>query len=181
VLRQKFRSAIAGFERAFRRWPQVFRAGCLAAGDDAFRIMGQEGLHYDSNQVTDPKSWDYMAQQFDSPRPWDPRVPPYPYRLAERVVELPCIGEYAWTLSRETLHHFKRLAEEDMDRVHRAGGVFVLMCHQQRVGGDDELPREVLRHIFEVARTEHGAVFGTLRGLVAAVEAGEVAVRDRPV
>ena len=180
ALRRKLRSAIASFERAFQRRPQVFRAGCLAAGDDAFRIMGQEGLGYDSNKVADPKAWDYIAQRFDSRRPWDPRVPPYPYRIADGVVELPCIGEYAWTLSPETLHHFKRLAEHDMNEVRRVGGVFVLMCHQQRVGGDDELPREVLRHIFQVARQERGAVFCTLRELVAAIEAGDVAVRDQP-
>jgi peptidoglycan/xylan/chitin deacetylase (PgdA/CDA1 family) len=177
VLRGKLRKAIAAFERAFGRRPQVFRAGCLAAGADAFRLMGEEGLLYDSDKVTDPKSWDYIAQQFDSPRPWDPAVPPYPYRIATGVVELPCIGEYAWTLSPETLHHFKRLAVEDMERVHRDSGVFVLMCHQQRVGADDELPREVLRHVFDVARKEHGAEFVTLRDLVAKVESGAVAVR----
>ena len=83
----------------------------------------------------DPKGWDYIAQSYDSPRQWDPHVPPYPYRLRECVVELPCISEYAGTLSPETLHHFTELASEDMRKVDRAGGIFILMCHQQKSGG----------------------------------------------
>ena len=177
ALRGKLRKAIAAFERAFERKPEVFRAGCLAAGQDAFRIMGEEGLRYDSDKIINPRAWDYAAGQFDSVRPWDPEVPPHPYGIAPGVVEIPCIAEYAWTLSPETLHHFKRLAEDDMALVRQSSGVFILMCHQQKVGGEDDLPREILSHIFEVAKSEHDADFITLRDLVGAIDAGEVAVK----
>ena len=179
ALRDKLRKAIAAFEGAFERRPQVFRAGCLAAGQDAFRIMGEEGLHYDSDKVVDPKAWDFLDGQFESSRPWDPAVPLHPYDIAPGVVELPCMGEYAWTLSAETLHHFTRLAGEDMAKASQSSGLFILMCHQQRVGGEDDLPREVLSHIFRGAKSDHNADFITLRELVRAIEAGEISVNKR--
>lgn len=179
ALRERFRKAIGAFERAFERPPEVFRAGCLAAAEDAFRVMGELGLRYDSDKIVNPKAWDYIAQQFDSPRPWEARVPPYPYRLNDTVVELPCIGEYAWTLSPGTLHHFTDLAAGDMERVHAQGGVFILMCHQQRVGDlADDLPRLALETIFRTARERYDAEFLTLRDLVGRVETGSEPVRE---
>jgi len=177
ALRERLLRALAAFERAFARRPEVFRAGCLAAGRDAFRILGEIGLRFDSNKIVNPRAWDLIAQDFGSTRPWDPAVPPVPYTLNDSVVELPCIGEYAWTLSDETMHWFTDTAEDDMDRVHAAGGLFILMCHQQRVGGADDLPRHVLRHIFRYARERHDAEFLTLRQLVSLVEGGAIPVR----
>jgi peptidoglycan/xylan/chitin deacetylase (PgdA/CDA1 family) len=177
ALRERLLRAVAVFERAFARRPQVFRAGCLAAGSDAFRIMGEIGLCFDSNKIVNPRAWDLIAQNFGSTRPWDPAVPPVPYRLNDSVVELPCIGEYAWTPSAETMHWFTDTAENDMARVHAADGLFILMCHQQRIGGTDDLPRRVLRHIFRHARKRHDAEFLTLRQLVRLVDEGAIPVR----
>lgn len=180
VLRAKFVRGMTEFERAFDRRPQVFRAGCLAAQKTAFDVMAEIGLLYDSDKIVDPRTWDYVVRKFDSPRPWDPLVPPHPYRLNARVVELPCAGEYAWTLSEETLHHFIDLAADDMRRVHDAGGVFILMCHQQRVGGDDPLPRKVLDEIFRAAKRDFAAEFMTLAALVGQIERGQQPVSPTP-
>ena len=176
ALRGKFTRAVAAFERAFDRPPEVFRAGCLAAQEPAFEIMAELGLRYDSNRIVDPRGWEYIAQKFNTDLNWDPEVPPRPYRLTEGVIELPSISEYAWTLSEDTLHHFIALAHEDLGRVDACGGVFVLMCHLQRVGGEDELPRRVLDAIFDEARTAYGAEFVTLRTLVEEIEAGRLDV-----
>jgi len=65
-----------------------------------------------------------------------------------------------------------------MRRVERAAGVFVLMCHLQRVGGEDDLPRRVLDVILNTARSEHGAEFMTLRPLIDQIESGQQTVLD---
>ncbi len=177
ALRGKLRRAMAGFGRAFDRSPQVFRAGCLAAAGDAFRIMGEMGLRFDSDKIVNPRAWDFIAEEFGSTRPWDPRVPPAPYRLTEAVVELPCIGEYAWTPTAATLPRFVALAREDLERVHAAGGLFILMCHQQRIGDQqDDLPRRALAEVVGMARQEHHAELLTLREVVRLVDAGEIGI-----
>ena len=51
----------------------------------------------------------------------------------------------------------------------------------RKVGGGDELPRAVLRHIVATARGEHAAEFLTLNDLAKAIDAGEVPVREAPV
>ena len=180
ALRRKFTKAIAAFTRVFERPPQVFRAGCLAAEAPAFRIMAELGLRYDSDKVVDPRGWEYMAQKFDTPIDWDAAVPPRPYAMPEGVIELPCTSEYAWTLSQDTLHHFIDLARQDMRRVGEAGGVFILMCHQQRVGGTDDLPRQVLDAILTEAKRDHDARFMTLATLVQEIEAGKLPVAPGP-
>jgi hypothetical protein len=97
-----------------------------------------------------------------------------PYRLNDTVIELPCAGEYAWEPSRDTLPAFMALAEKDMEGIHDAGGVFILMCHQQKVGQEDGLPREVLAHIFAHARRHHDARFLTLRDLAGLIDSGTI-------
>jgi peptidoglycan/xylan/chitin deacetylase (PgdA/CDA1 family) len=176
ALRERLTRAVAGFEAAFQRRPDVFRAGCLAAGEDAFQLMGEMGLRFDSDKIVNPRAWDLIAGDFDSRRPWDPRVPPFPYRLTRAVTELPCIGEYAWTPTAETAGSFVALAAADMERVDAAGGTFILMCHQQKVGGNDDLPRDVLKEILAQARKTFRAEFLTLRDLVRLVDAGAVPV-----
>jgi peptidoglycan/xylan/chitin deacetylase (PgdA/CDA1 family) len=181
ALRDKLERAMAEFVRAFGRTPEVFRAGCLAAGEDAFRVMGELGLRFDSDKIVSPRAWDLIAGDFQSTRPWDPRVPPVPYRLNDSVVELPGIGEYAWTPTPENREAYSALAMEDMARVSARGGVFVLMCHVQRVGDpDDDLPRQVLAAVLERARREHNAQFITLRELVRLVDTGAVGVARCP-
>jgi peptidoglycan/xylan/chitin deacetylase (PgdA/CDA1 family) len=181
ALRLKFDRGIAAFERAFERRPEVFRAGCLAADRPALDVMADAGLRFDSNRVIDPRGWEYIAQRFDTPQDWDPAVPPRPYWITDRVVEIPTVSEYAWTLSDATLHHFIRLAHEDMRRVSEAGGVFVIMCHQQRVGGANDLPRKVLDAILDEARRAHRADFLTLRALAGLIDSGETPVAPAPV
>lgn len=172
-LRSMLGKAMAAFERAFDRPPEVFRAGCLAAGGPAFDAMAELGLRYDSNKVVDPRGWDYMVGKFDTVRGWDPRVPPWPYRLTEGVVEVPCMSEYAWTPTEETVPRLVDLALQDLGRAEVEGGVFILMCHQQRVGADDDLSRRILSRLFEEARRAFSAEFLTLRELVAQIERGE--------
>ena len=169
-LRRKLERGISLFGDAFGRRPEVFRAGCLAASHDAFRVMGEVGLRYDSNKIVNPALWDMIAGDLDSPRPWDPAVPPAPYRLTESVTELPCMGEYAWELRPESLPAFTATAERDMAAVHERGGIFILMCHQQEVGKDDDLSRRSLAHIFDHARRVHDARFMTLRELAGLID-----------
>ena len=180
ALRERLLRAVGAFERCFGRRPEVFRAGCLAAGDEAFRVMGEIGLRFDSNKIVNPRAWDLIAGDFDSRRPWDRLVPPFPYRLNDTVIELPCIGEYAWTPSADTLPAFTGLAARDLARVRDSRGTFILMCHQQKVGDEDDLPRRVLTEIVQLARSEHRAEFITLRELVRLIDDGSVPVAGLP-
>ena len=179
-LRRKFRAAVDSFAEAFERQPQVFRAGCLAAGDEAFEVMAELEIPFDSNKVVSPRSWDYLARQYDSTRPWDPLVPPRPYRLNDGVVEMPCTGEYAWELEVESAHHHTRLALDDLSQVVECEGVFILMCHQQMVGGESDLPRQVLSAIFQEARATFRTDFITLRRLAEDIATGLVPVQEPP-
>jgi peptidoglycan/xylan/chitin deacetylase (PgdA/CDA1 family) len=180
ALRGRLDRGMARFREGFGRAPEVFRAGCLAAQADAFRIMAEKGLRFDSNRIVNPRAWDLIAGDTGSTRPWDPAVPPRPYRLSPGVTELPCMGEYAWELTETSLPLFTGMAEADMDAVHGAGGIFILMCHQQEVGKEDDLSRRSLAHIFDHARRRHDARFLTLRDLAAQVDRGVVPVADGP-
>jgi peptidoglycan/xylan/chitin deacetylase (PgdA/CDA1 family) len=180
ALRRKFDRAVGAFQRAFERTPQVFRAGCLAAQEAAFECMAELGLLYDSNKIVNPRTWDLIARKFDSQRPWDSKVKPHPYLLNDKVVELATVGEYAWELSDETIPRFVNEALADMQRVREQSGVFILMCHQQRVGAaDTELPRTVLTRILSAAKSDFKAEFMTLQTLVEQIECGAQPVEGR--
>jgi peptidoglycan/xylan/chitin deacetylase (PgdA/CDA1 family) len=175
---EKLSAAIRLFENAFARRPQVLRTGALSQSPALYEAVADVGMRYVSNRVVDPRGWAYIAGRYDAPGDWDPSVPPGPYCLTEKVIDLPMISEYAWRLTPEKVERHLALALEDLGRVYAAQGVFLLICHVQEVGAaETSLPRDLVRRLLAAARQDYGAVFQTLSQLIAGVEAGEVQVR----
>jgi peptidoglycan/xylan/chitin deacetylase (PgdA/CDA1 family) len=172
IHREKLEQAIGIFERAMGRRPQVFRTGALSQTPEMYEVVADLGMRYVSNAITDPRGWAYILEKYDDPGDWDPEVPPFPYQLTGRIIDLPITSEYAWYLTPEKIERHLALAKDDLRRVYEAGGVFTLVCHVQCVGADDGLSMELLGRLFDVARREYGVEFGTLAGLVADLEEG---------
>lgn len=176
LYREKLMTALGIFERAFERRPLVFRTGALSQTAELYDVMGEVGMCYASNLVTDPRGWSYIAGRYDDPGDWDPAVPPVPHHLTDRVINIPMISEYAWYLTPEKIPPHLALAVEDLGRVYEGGGVYVLICHVQCVGAEDGLSQQLLRELFAIARRDHAVRFETLTELVADIEAGAVEV-----
>jgi len=180
VYLEKLKTAIGIYEGAFGRRPLVFRTGALSQTPELYDVMAQVGLRYASNSVTDPRGWEYIIENYDDPGDWDPRVPPAPYHLTDRIINLPMISEYAWYLSEEKIPKHLALAVDDLGRVYEAEGVFVLICHVQCVGAEDGLSQKLLHQLLEIARRDYQVQFQTLAGLVADIERGAVPVLEGP-
>jgi peptidoglycan/xylan/chitin deacetylase (PgdA/CDA1 family) len=175
----KIQTAIAIYERAFDRRPTVFRTGALSQTTDLYGAMEDAGFRYTSNTVTDPRGWQYIVENYDNPGEWDPEVPAAPYYLTDEIVNLPIMSEYAWYLTPEKIDRHLALAVDDLHRVEQASRVFILVCHVQCVGAQDGLSQQLLHRLIEVARTDCGATFETLAGLVSEIESNTVPVGKR--
>jgi peptidoglycan/xylan/chitin deacetylase (PgdA/CDA1 family) len=178
---EKLTTAIGIFERALERRPLVLRTGALSQTPELYDAVADVGMHYVSNHITDPRGWTYIIEEYDNPGDWDPSVPPGPYHLTDRVIDLPIISEYAWYLTEEKIARHLALAADDLRRVYEAGDVFVLVCHVQCVGAEDGLSQKLLHQLLELTRSEYQPQFQTFRELVADIEAGAVGVLPRPV
>ena len=179
LFREKLATAVQIYEQAFARRPLVFRTGALSQTPALYDLVADAGMRYTSNFITDPRGWAYIIENYDDPGDWDPTVPPGPYHLTERIIDLPIISEYAWYLTEEKIERHLALAVDDLHRVFAADGVFLLVCHVQCVGAEDGLSMRLLHRLFDIARRECGVRFGTLAQLVADIEAGDVPVRPR--
>ena len=176
VFVEKLTTAIGLFESAFGRRPLVFRTGALSQTAAFYDAVAEVGMRYVSNRVVDPRGWAYIVGRYDAPGDWDPGVPPTPYHLTERVVDLPMISEYAWQLTPDKIDKHLALAVEDLQRVFAAGGVFVLICHVQEVGAENPHARVLLHRLLHTARRDFGVTFQTLSELVADIEHGALGV-----
>lgn len=172
---EKLRLAQDIFAAAVGEPALVFRSGALSQSPPLYEALAAVGLKYASNAVVNPRGWDYIVGKYDSDRPWDPEVPPRPYRLPTGTVMLPMISEYAWYVPEAHLAQHVALAREDRRRVREEQGVFVLLCHAQCVGGEEGYAREILGRVIAETQAEGEVTFGTLRDLVAEIEAGELA------
>jgi peptidoglycan/xylan/chitin deacetylase (PgdA/CDA1 family) len=179
VTLERLTTAIGLFESAFCRRPLALRTGALSQMPFLYDAAAEAGMRYASNSVTDPRGWTYIIERYEDPGDWDPNVPPGPYRLTDRIIDLPIISEYAWYLTEEKIPRHLALAIEDLGRVFAEGGVFLLVCHVQCVGAEDGLSQQLLHQLFAVARGEFDVQFQTVADLVAEIEQGSVPVRAR--
>jgi peptidoglycan/xylan/chitin deacetylase (PgdA/CDA1 family) len=176
LFRDRLATAISIYESAFSRQPLVFRTGALSQTPQLYDYVADAGMRYVSNSVTDPRGWEYIIENYDSPGDWDPNVPGGPYQLTDRIIDLPIMSEYAWYLTEEKIAPHLALAVDDMHRVLDNGGVFLLVCHVQCVGAADGLSMKLLHQLFDIARDEFQVEFQTIRSLIADIEAGDVPV-----
>ena len=173
---EKLTTAVGLFDNAFGRRPLVLRTGALSQTPELYHAAADVGLRYVSNSVVDPRGWAYIAGRYEAPGDWDPRVPPAPYHLTDRVIDLPMISEYAWRLTPEKIEPHLALALEDMERVYAAGGVFLLICHVQEVGGEAPHARNLLHQLLDAARRDYDVTFQTVPQLISDIESGAVPV-----
>ena len=173
---EKLNTAIQLFENAFGRRPLALRTGALSQTPELYDAVAEAGMRYVSNTVVDPRGWAYIIGEYDAPGDWDPAVPPTAHYITEKVVNLPMISEYAWKLTPEKIDKHLALAIEDMERVYAAGGVFVLICHVQEVGGQEPHARVLLQRLLDAARRNYDVTFRTVAGLIADIESGDVPV-----
>ncbi len=166
------------FSNAFGRAPLCFRGGALTHSPELYEALGQLGIRYVSNNVTDIRGWRYIAGEYDTKIDWDAAVPPRPYTLVPGITDLPIMSEYAWYLTPEKIEPHLALAMDDLQRVHGEGqgAMFLLVCHVQCVGDEEGLSRQLLSRFFAQARDQHQLRPMTVTELVADIEAGVVAV-----
>lgn len=173
---EKLQTAMTIYRAAFERDPLVLRTGALSQTPELYRALADVGMRYTSNLVIDPRGWEYIIENYDDPGDWDPAVPPHPYMLTDRIINLPMISEYAWYLTPEKIPVHLALAVDDLQRVYAQGGVYILICHVQCVGAEDKLSQQLIHELLSVARSDYAPQFETLAGLVADIEAGTVPV-----
>ncbi|MBP8952673.1 MAG: DUF2334 domain-containing protein [Armatimonadetes bacterium] len=173
---EKLQTAMTIYRAAFERDPLVLRTGALSQTPELYRALADVGMRYTSNLVVDPRGWEYIIENYDDPGDWDPAVPPHPYMLTDRIINLPMISEYAWYLTPEKIPVHLALAVDDLQRVYAQGGVYILICHVQCVGAEDKLSQQLIHELLSVARSDYAPQFETLAGLVADIEAGTVPV-----
>jgi len=173
---EKLSTAIRLFEDAFGRKPLALRTGALSQTPELYDAVADAGMRYVSNTVVDPRGWAYIIGKYDAPGDWDPHVPPAPYYITDKVINLPMISEYAWKLTPEAIDRHLALAVEDMERVYAAGGVFLLICHVQEVGAREPRARVLLGRLLDAARGNYDVTFQTVTGLIADIESGAVPV-----
>ncbi len=176
VTLERLTTAVDLYEQAFGRRPLVLRTGALSQTPFLYEAMAEVEMRYASNLVTDPRGWAYIVGNYDHPGDWDPAVPPGPYYLTDRIINLPIISEYAWYLTEAKIPPHLALAVDDLQRVYAAGGVFVLVCHVQCVGAEDGLSQKLLHQLLDIARRDDRVQFGTFTELIADIEQGRVAV-----
>jgi hypothetical protein len=176
---ERLRIALDIFQQAMGRTPQVLRTGALSMHPEMYEAWADLGGRYVSNHVVDIRGWAYIRGDYDDPGEWDPAIPPHPYWFTDRVIDLPIMSEYAWEMTPEKVEPHLALALEDLDRTVAAGGVFILVCHVQEVGGF-ELSRDILRRFITQARERYRLVFQTLRDLVHDLDAGTLQAVARP-
>lgn len=176
----KLRTAIELFQNAFGRTPRVLRTGALSQTPDLYEAAADVGLRYVSNRVVDPRGWAYIIGNYAQPGDWDEGVPPAPYRLTARVIDLPMSSEYAWKMTAEKVEPHLALALEDLDRIYSAGGIFLLICHVQEVGADAPYSRDVLQRLLDAARQRHQVTFMTASELIDEIELGKIHVLPHP-
>jgi peptidoglycan/xylan/chitin deacetylase (PgdA/CDA1 family) len=162
LMTDRVRRSKEGFERALGFSPQGFRGPCLSMSDNTYRALADNGLTWSSNRVVNPMGWRYINRNYEAGEPWQPEVPPHPYRYKAGVIEIPMISEYTWHLedSDEEIHY--DLIKSDYDRVRAARGTFVTLSHYYAMTGEWATGLRVYERLFAYARGLGDVHFCTL-------------------
>lgn len=148
--------------------PRGFRAPCLGMCDNTYRALHDLEFGWSSNQVVNPMGWRYINRDYDRGEPWQPDVPPHPYRTNSGIIEAPMHSEYTWYLEPGDIDRHFELAKADFDRTRAEGGAFVVLSHYYAMAGKWVAGQEVYRRLFAYARATGEVRFVTLNQLVAA-------------
>lgn len=170
-LRDRLEQGREILQRTFGYVPRGFRAPCLAMCDNSYLALHDLDFVWSSNQVVNPMGWRYINRDYDRGEPWQPDVPPHPFRAAGGILEAPMHSEYTWFLEPGDVERHYGLIQADYDRTRAEGGAFVVLSHYYAMTGQWAAGLEVYRRLFAHARDTGDVRFVTLSQLVA--EAGE--------
>lgn len=145
--------------------PRGFRAPCLAMCDNSYRALHDLDFVWSSNEVVNPMGWRYINRDYERGEPWQPTVPPHPYRH-HCVIEAPMHSEYTWYLEPGDVDRHFALIKADFDRTRVEGGAFVVLSHYYAMTGKWATGQEVYRRLFAHARNTGDVRFVTLSQLV---------------
>jgi peptidoglycan/xylan/chitin deacetylase (PgdA/CDA1 family) len=155
------------FQKTIGYAPQGFRSPCLAVCDNLYSALCDLGFQWGSNQVVNPMGWRYINRDYDAGEPWQPEVPPRPYRHVSGIIEAPMHSEYTWFLSEDDVERHFQLAKDDFDRTRREGGAFVALSHYYAMTGKWSAGLRVYERLFKYAREQGNVRFTTLSQLIA--------------
>jgi peptidoglycan/xylan/chitin deacetylase (PgdA/CDA1 family) len=166
LLADKLQQGRTIFERTLGITPHGFRSPCLAVCDNLYRALHDLDFEFGSNLVINPMGWRYINRDYDAGEPWDPRLPPYPYRHPAGLVETPIHSEYTWYLAEADIDRHFELAKADFDRARRAAQPFVALSHYYAMTGKWRAGLRVYERLFDHARQQGDVRFVTLSQLV---------------
>ena len=160
------------FERALGFEPKGFRGPCLSMCDATYQALADRGFIWSSNLVVNPMGWRYINKDYDAGEPWQPGIPPHPFRYKSGVIEVPMLSEYTWYLTDEDVDRQFELIRSDFDRVHQSGDPFVSLSHYYAMTGEWRAGLRVYERLIDYATRVGGLKFCTLSQLVGQTQAG---------
>lgn len=155
------------FSRALGFEPRGFRGPCLSMCDATYQALAETGFRWSSNLVVNPMGWRYINGDYDAGEPWQPNVPPHPFRYRSGIIEVPMISEYTWYLKEKDLERHYALIKDDFERVRQVSGAFVTLSHYYALTGEWSTGLRVYERLLADARSA-GARFATVSQLVEA-------------
>src|SRR5262249_29396645 len=151
---EKLAQGRAIFEKTIGYAPQGFRSPCLAICDNMYSALHDLGFQWSSNTVVNPMGWRYINHDYDAGEPWQPDVPPHPFRHPAGLVEAPMHSEYTWFLTEDDVERHFQLAKSDFDRTRQASGVFVALSHYFAMTSQWAAGLRVYERLFAHARAQ---------------------------
>ena len=155
------------FSRALGFEPRGFRGPCLSMCDATYQALAETGFRWSSNLVVNPMGWRYINGDYDAGEPWQPDVPPQPFRYRSGLIEVPMISEYTWYLKEKDLERHYALIKDDFERARQVSGAFVTLSHYYALTGEWSTGLRVYERLLADARSA-GARFTTVSQLVEA-------------
>ena len=154
------------FERALGFRPTGFRGPCLSMCDATYQALAESGFVWSSNLVVNPMGWRYINRDYDAGEPWQPGIPPHPFRYTAGSVEVPMMSEYTWYLKDEDIDRHFGLISSDFDRVRALGEPFVPLSHYYALTGEWRAGLRVYERLLDHAARTSTVRFTTLSDLV---------------
>jgi peptidoglycan/xylan/chitin deacetylase (PgdA/CDA1 family) len=172
AMRDKLARGVEIFERALGFRPTGFRGPCLSMCDATYQALAEYGFVWSSNLVVNPMGWRYINRDYDAGEPWQPGIPPHPFRYTAGLVEVPMMSEYTWYLKDEDIDRHFGLISSDFDRVRALGEPFVPLSHYDALTGEWRAGLRVYERLLNRAARTSTVRFTTLSDLVDTARAG---------
>lgn len=173
-INEKLKKGLDILKRTLNIVPKGFRSPCLAVHENMFTALKENDFEFDSSIAINTGGWRYISKhqglkylkrEYADLGGWAKGIKPKPYLQGCGLVEVPILSEYTWFLREEDVRRQLDIALDDLNRVHRAQGVFVVLSHFYALTGDYSAGLKVYDKLFDYARRK-GAEFVTMEETV---------------